>query len=65
MKMPDIYKKYFATKGAKRDSVLINAGAALYFRQSKSIKGRSELAAVQIDSGAALKTLDAFIAESN
>ena len=53
-------------KGAKRDSVLINAGAALYISgKAKSIKEGTELAAVQIDSGAALKTLDAFIAESN
>ena len=53
-------------KGAKRNAVLMNSGAALYISgKAKSIKDGIELAAYQIDSGAALKTLERFIELSN
>ena len=50
-------------KGAKRDAVLINAGAGLYtVGKVKSIKDGMEMAAQAIDSGDALATLDRYIA---
>lgn len=53
-------------KGAKRNAVLMNSGAALYISgKAKSIKDGIELAAYQIDSGAALKTLERFNELSN
>lgn len=53
-------------KGPKRDAVLMNAGAALYITgKAASIKEGIDLAAELIDSGAAAKTLEAFIEVSN
>lgn len=53
-------------KGAKRDAVLLNAGAALYIAQkAENISGGIELAKNLIDSGAALQTLEKFIEVSN
>jgi anthranilate phosphoribosyltransferase len=53
-------------KGAKRDAVLLNAGAALYIGgKAATITDGVALAAELIDSGKALKTLNAFIEESN
>lgn len=52
-------------KGAKRDAVLLNAGAALYIGgKADSIKEGVQLAAKLIDSGKALETLEAIIEES-
>lgn len=53
-------------KGAKRDAVLLNAGAALYIggkadSMSEGVKRAAEL----IDSGAAMKTLEKLIEVSN
>lgn len=53
-------------KGPKRDAVLMNAGAALYIgNKANDMKAGVELAAELIDSGKALKTLEAFIKVSN
>lgn len=53
-------------KGAKRDAVLLNAGAALYIgRKAESIKEGIILAAEIIDSGKALTTLRRLIEVSN
>lgn len=53
-------------RGAKRDAVLLNAGAGLYIAgKADSHKEGVELAAGLIDSGAAMKQLNAFIRESN
>ncbi|MDD2971242.1 MAG: anthranilate phosphoribosyltransferase [Lachnospiraceae bacterium] len=53
-------------KGSKRDAVLMNAGAALYIAgKADSIEAGITLAGEQIDSGAAMHTLETFIQESN
>ncbi|MCM1086538.1 MAG: hypothetical protein NC419_00150, partial [Muribaculaceae bacterium] len=53
-------------KGAKRNAVLLNAGAALYIGgKAESFADGVKLAGEIIDSGSALATLDAFIKESN
>ena len=53
-------------KGPKRDTVLMNAGACLYIAgKAASITDGIHMAEELIDSGAAAKTLDAFIAASN
>jgi len=53
-------------RGPKRDIVLLNAGAALFTAQAAPTIGEGiELAAATIDSGAALRTLEAYIAASN
>ena len=53
-------------KGPKRDTVLMNAGACLYIAgKAASITDGIHMAADLIDSGAAAKTLDAFIEASN
>jgi anthranilate phosphoribosyltransferase len=53
-------------QGPKRTTVLLNAGAALYIgEKAPSLAEGIKLAAELIDSGAALKTLDAFVAASN
>ena len=53
-------------RGAKRNAVLINAGAALYLAdQASSIAEGVQLAAELIDSGKAAAKLDAFIEASN
>lgn len=52
--------------GAKRDVVLMNAGAALYISgKANSIADGITLAAKTIDSGKAMQTLRAYIAASN
>lgn len=51
-------------KNAGRDSVLLNAGAALHIAKGISIKDGVKLAAETIDSGAAMKTLESYIAVS-
>ena len=49
-------------EGAKRDAVLINAGAGLYtVGRVKSIDDGMEMAAQAIDSGEALRTLDRYV----
>ena len=54
------------SKGAKRDAVLMNAGAALYIAgKTESMNDGILLAAKIIDSGKALKTLEKFIELSN
>lgn len=53
-------------KGAKRNTVLLNAGAALYIGgKADSFNGGVQLAAQLIDSGRALATLEKFIEVSN
>ena len=53
-------------KGARRQAVCLNAGAALYIAgASGSLEEGVRLAEKQIDSGAAKKVLDDFIRESN
>ena len=53
-------------KGAKRDAVLLNAGAALYIgEKAKSMQEGINLAARLIDSKKALKVLEDFIKVSN
>ncbi len=52
-------------KGAGRDAVLMNAGAALHIYKEISIEDGIELAAETIDSGAALKSLEKYITVSN
>lgn len=48
-------------QGAGRDSVLLNAGAALHIYKGISIADGVKLAAETIDSGAAMKTLEKYI----
>ncbi len=53
-------------KGAKRDAVLLNAGAALYLGgKAESMQDGVKLAAEIIDSGKALQTLQKMIEVSN
>ena len=52
-------------KNAGRDAVLLNAGAALHIAKGISMEDGIKLAADTIDSGAALKTLEKYIAVSN
>ncbi len=53
-------------KGAKRDAVLMNAGAALYISgKAESMKDGIALAEKIIDSGKVLETLEKFIEISN
>ena len=53
-------------KGAKRDAVLMNAGAALYVAgKVSSMNEGIRMAAEMIDSGRAKEKLNAFIRESN
>ena len=53
-------------KGAKRDAVLLNAGAALYIGgKAQTIADGVQFAAELIDSGAALQKLEAFRMASN
>ena len=53
-------------KGARRQAVCLNAGAALYIAGAAgSLEEGFRLAEKQIDSGAAKKVLDDFIRESN
>ena len=53
-------------KGAKRQAVCLNAGAALYITgKTETIEEGVRLAERLIDEGAALKKLDEFIAESS
>ena len=53
-------------KGPKRDAILMNAGAAIYLGgKADSFADGIKLAAELIDSGAALKKLEQFIAASN
>lgn len=53
-------------KGPKRDIVLLNAGATLYIGgKAESVEEGIKLAAATIDSGAALKTLDAMVKATN
>ncbi|MBR6013410.1 MAG: anthranilate phosphoribosyltransferase [Selenomonadaceae bacterium] len=53
-------------KSAKRDAVLLNAGAALYIAEKvKNIFEGIELAKNLIDTGSAMKTLEDFIKLSN
>lgn len=53
-------------QGAKRNIILINAGAALYISgKAASIADGVKLAAEMIDSGKAMATLNAYIAASN
>lgn len=51
--------------GAGRDSVLLNAGAALHIYKGITIDEGIKLAAETIDSGEALKTLEKFVTISN
>lgn len=52
-------------KGAKRNAVLLNAGAALYIAEkANTLEEGVTLAAKLIDSGAAMKTLEKFIVAS-
>jgi anthranilate phosphoribosyltransferase len=53
-------------KGPKRDAVLMNAGASLYIGdKAESMADGVRLAGELIDSGAAMKTLEALIEVSN
>lgn len=53
-------------KGAKRDIVLLNAGAALYIGgKAESIKEGIQIAAETIDSGKAMKVLEDLVAATN
>lgn len=52
-------------RGAGRDAVLLNAGAALHIYKSITIDDGIKLAAETIDSGAAMKTLENFVKVSN
>ncbi len=53
-------------QGPRRDAVLMNAGAALYIAgKAATIAEGIRLAAAQIDSGAAARTLEELIAVSN
>lgn len=59
----EILKQIFnGEKGAKREILLLNSAAALYLAEkAPSIQAGMELAAFQIDSGAAAKKLEAFV----
>lgn len=52
-------------KGAGRDSVLLNAGAAIHIAKEVPIEEGIRLATEMIDSGKALQTLNDFISVSN
>lgn len=53
-------------KGAKRQAVCLNAGAALYITgKAETIEKGVRMAEELIDSGAALKKLEEFIQETN
>lgn len=52
-------------KNAGRDAVIINAGAALHIYKGVSMEEGLKIAADAIDSGAALATLEKYIALSN
>ena len=53
-------------KGAKRQAVCLNAGAALYMAgKADSVEAGVKLAESLIDSGAALKKLEGFVEETN
>ena len=53
-------------KGADRDYVLVNAGAALMVAgKAATVRDGVQLAAQTVDSGATARTLDAYIAASN
>ena len=53
-------------KGAKRQAVCLNAGAALYIAgKADSVEAGVKLAESLIDSGAALKKLEEFVEETN
>ncbi|MCR5178608.1 MAG: anthranilate phosphoribosyltransferase [Lachnospiraceae bacterium] len=53
-------------KGPKRDAVVLNAGAGLYVaHKAATLQDGAKLAEELIDSGAALKKLEDFIAETN
>ncbi len=53
-------------RGAKRDTVLMNAGAGIYVaRPELGLDGAIKLAAEIIDSGKALEKLNAFVAMTN
>ena len=53
-------------RGAKRDTVLLNAGASLYIGEKASTLAEGiALAAELIDSGKALQKLEAFIEATN
>lgn len=53
-------------RGPKRDTVLMNAGAALYINEkADTLEAGIKLAAELIDSGKALEALNKFIEESN
>ena len=55
----------YGEKGAGRDAVLLNAGAALHILKGITIEDGIQLAADTIDSGAAIKTLEKYIKVSN
>ena len=53
-------------KGPKRNTVLMNAGAALYIcDKAASLEEGVKMAAELIDSGKALAAMEAFVKESN
>lgn len=53
-------------KGTRRTAVVLNAGAGLYVaRKASTFEGGVRLAEELIDSGKAIQTLDAFIAQSH
>ncbi|MCC8178862.1 MAG: anthranilate phosphoribosyltransferase [Cloacibacillus sp.] len=53
-------------RGAKRQAVCLNAGAALYIGgRAETVEAGVRMAEELLDSGAALKKLEEFIAESN
>lgn len=55
-----------ADQGPKRQAVCLNAGAALYIAgKAATIEEGVRMAERQIDSGAALRVLEAFVEESN
>ena len=57
---------FSGAKGPKRDAVLLNAGAGLYIAGKAATHAEgAALAAKLIDDGAAMRTLEAFIRESN
>ena len=52
-------------KGAGRDAVLLNAGAALHIYNGVTIEDGIKLAAETIDSGKAAETLEKYVSVSN
>ena len=53
-------------KGPKRNTVLMNAGAALYVAdKAATLEEGVKMAAELIDSGKALETMERFISASN